>query len=92
MYSTTQQAGRGGGACGWQPVRQWLCVRVAWARIMMQTADVDGQSGQARPAGLAGRQGRKTGVREKRCVWEPGPSEWAPCGIVQEGGCHSGDV
>lgn len=60
-------------------------LRVAWARTIMQAADVDGQSGQASGAG------RKTGGEgEKMCLGTG--AEWAPCGIVQEGGCHSGDV
>lgn len=61
-----------GGVCGWQLTGTAVnvCCESRGRRIMMQTADVDGQ---VRP-GQRGGQGRKTGVREKRCVWEPGPS------------------
>lgn len=68
MYSNNKQPWMGVCGCvngNWY-VRQGPVLRVAWARTMMQTADVDGQ---VRPAGRAGRQGR-----EKRCVWGPGPS------------------
>lgn len=52
--------------------------------------DADGrrrQSGQASGAGSKTRQG---GGGETMCLGTG--AEWAPCGIVQEGGCHSGDV
>lgn len=58
-----------GGACGWQPGTAVTVLRVAWAKTMMQTADVDSQ---VRPAGRAARPDR--GGEERRCVWEPGPS------------------
>lgn len=64
------------------------CVlRVAWAK----NNDADGRrrrSGQASPAGRAGQEDRGEGETMRLGTG----AEWAPCGIVQEGGCHSGDV
>lgn len=64
MYSNNKQPWMGGCVNGNWYVRQGPVLRVAWARTMMQTADVDGQ---VRPAGRAGRQGR-----EKRCAGDRG--------------------
>lgn len=68
QYSTTQQAAVGG-ACGWQltGTARRLCV----ASRVGENNDADGRR---RRSGQASGAGRKTGGREKRCVWEPGPS------------------
>lgn len=44
----------------------------------MQTADVDGQASSRADRGVGETMRLGTGA------------EWTPCGIVQEGGCHSG--
>lgn len=63
-------------------------LRVAWARIMMQTADVDGQ---VRPAGLAGRQGGgRNDVSGNRgrvgALWNRAGGRMSLRGRVGEGG------
>lgn len=67
MYSTTQQqAGVEGGR-----VDGNRCGNECVASRVGENNDADGRR---RRSGQASGAGRKTGGREKRCVWEPGPS------------------
>jgi len=50
--------------------------------------DADGTTSKVRSGQRGGQDDRGGG---KRCVWGPGPSG-RPVGIVQVGGCNSGDV
>lgn len=79
QYNTTSS--RGGGVDG-----NWYGNDCVASRVG-ENNDVDGRR---RRSGQASGAGRKTGGRETMCLGTG--AEWAPCGIVQEGGCHSGDV
>jgi hypothetical protein len=93
MYSNNEQPWMGCVDGNWY-VRPGpgLCCNNFASRVGDRTMIADEQTSMVRVrSGQRGGQQARQGREKRMCLGDRG-REWAPCGIVQVGGCHSGDV